>query len=45
MLPGAGIPYALIPVLQGGYEIELDDNLRQISFYSVEDGDTVLVRW
>ena len=30
---------------QIGREIELDDDLRQLTFYSVESGDTILVRW
>lgn len=32
-------------LFQVRHEIELDDNLRQLSFYSMLDGDTVLVRW
>jgi hypothetical protein len=26
-------------------EIEMDDDLKQLSFYSVESGDTILLRW
>jgi len=28
-----------------GREVELDDDLRQLSFYSVRNGDTIFLRW
>ena len=31
--------------LQGEHEIEVTDDLKQLSFYSIESGDTILVRW
>ena len=30
---------------QGECEIELSDDLKQLSFYSIETGDTILLRW
>ena len=30
---------------QTGREIEMDDDLRPLSFYSLESGDTINVRW
>jgi hypothetical protein len=26
-------------------EVELDNNLRELAYYSIEKGDTLLVRW
>ena len=26
-------------------EVEIDNDMREVSFYSVSDGDTLLVRW
>ena len=31
--------------LQLGREVELDDDLRQLTFYSVQSGDTIYLRW
>ena len=31
--------------LQLGREVELDDDLRQLIFYSVQSGDTIYLRW
>lgn len=30
---------------QSGHEVDMDDNLRTLSFYSVESNDTINVRW
>lgn len=30
---------------QLGREVELDDDLRQLTFYSVQSGDTIYLRW
>ena len=34
-----------IVLLQGDREIEIDDDLKQLSFYSITTGDTILLRW
>ena len=34
-----------ISLLAGDQEVEIDNDMREISFYSVIDGDTILVRW
>lgn len=31
--------------MQGYKEIEMSDDLKPLTFYSVQTGDTVLVRW
>ena len=30
---------------QRNFEIELGDDLKQLSFYAMESGDTILLRW
>lgn len=41
----SGIKVTYVSQKMVGPEIELDNNLREISFYSVEDGDTIYVHW
>lgn len=36
---------SLFCVDQTGHEIEMDDDLRQLSFYSVKSGDTIKLKW
>ena len=31
--------------VQRNIEIEIDDNLKQLSYYSIQSGDTILLRW
>lgn len=34
-----------IALMQGDCEIQLDDDLKQLNFFSIESGDTILLRW
>ena len=34
-----------ISLLTGDQEVIIDNDMREISFYSVSDGDIILVRW
>jgi len=45
-LPSSAPPYLyLLGQAQGDTELHLDNDLRELGFYSATDGDTILVRW
>ncbi|XP_043108049.1 tubulin-specific chaperone E isoform X2 [Puntigrus tetrazona] len=44
-LPGAQIKLSYTSSKMAGREIEVDNDLKPLEFYSVEDGDRILVRW
>ncbi|XP_042560579.1 tubulin-specific chaperone E-like isoform X1 [Clupea harengus] len=44
-LPGAELRLSYTCSRMEGIEIEIDNDLKTMQFYSVEDGDSVLVRW
>ncbi|XP_051967111.1 tubulin-specific chaperone E [Xyrauchen texanus] len=44
-LPGAELKLAYTCAKMADREIEIDNDLKPLQFYSVEDGDRILVRW
>ncbi|XP_062869261.1 tubulin-specific chaperone E isoform X2 [Trichomycterus rosablanca] len=44
-LPGAELRLTYTSSKMEGKEIEIDNDLKPLQFFSIEDGDTVLVRW
>lgn len=44
-LPGAALHLSYISPERAGIEIELDNDLKPLQFYSIEDGNSILVRW
>ncbi|XP_060797024.1 tubulin-specific chaperone E [Neoarius graeffei] len=44
-LPGAELHLTYTSSKMAGKEIEIDNDLKPLQFYSVEDGDRILVRW
>lgn len=44
-IPGAELKLSYSSSKMEGKEIEMDNDLKPLEFYSIEDGDTVLVRW
>uniref|UniRef100_A0A8C8GUD0 Tubulin-specific chaperone E n=1 Tax=Oncorhynchus tshawytscha TaxID=74940 RepID=A0A8C8GUD0_ONCTS len=44
-IPGAELKLSYTSSKMEGKEIEIDNDLKPLQFYSIEDGDKVLVRW
>lgn len=44
-IPGAELKLSYSTSKMEGTEIEIDNDLKPLQFYSIEDGDSVLVRW
>ncbi|XP_067243718.1 tubulin-specific chaperone E [Chanodichthys erythropterus] len=44
-LPGVELKLSYTCAKMAGREIEIDNDLKPLQFYSVEDGDRILVRW
>uniref|UniRef100_A0AAZ3S2F2 Tubulin-specific chaperone E n=1 Tax=Oncorhynchus tshawytscha TaxID=74940 RepID=A0AAZ3S2F2_ONCTS len=44
-IPGAELKLSYTSSKMEGKEIEIDNDLKPLQFYSIEDGDEVLVRW
>ncbi|XP_066503868.1 tubulin-specific chaperone E [Hoplias malabaricus] len=44
-LPGSELRLSYTSTKMEGKEIEIDNDLKSLQFYSVEDGDRILVRW
>ncbi|TSL68192.1 Tubulin-specific chaperone E [Bagarius yarrelli] len=44
-IPGAALHLSYISPERAGIEIELDNDLKPLQFYSIEDGNSILVRW
>ncbi|NXC46498.1 TBCE protein, partial [Penelope pileata] len=44
-IPGSELKLSYESSKLEGKEVELDNDLKPLQFYSIEDGDTVLVRW
>jgi hypothetical protein len=42
---GGELRVSLLSTRSTEMEVELDNNLRELAYYSLENGDTLLVRW
>lgn len=44
-LPGVDLQLSYTGTRMEGAEVEMENDLKELQFYSIEDGDSVLVRW
>ncbi|XP_063054035.1 tubulin-specific chaperone E [Engraulis encrasicolus] len=44
-LPGVDLHLSYTGTRMEGAEVEMDNDLKELQFYSIEDGDSILVRW